>query len=236
MASVMGDFVCATRQFFSQGFRSLPAILGGASLTLGMIQGNFNFLFFFVGMFIFTPVAAGLLNGLLELIFVNVPIINQFPREFWSVPNGTANACSIFTVGLTGGPPQPINVVPSYWMSIMTFFFAYIFCNALFLYKKQENEKAKKEGVTARKSQALISMIVAVMVGIGFSILRYATSCETMFGILISWGLGIGMAIGWYKFMRVCGLGRLDDLFGISSRILPLQSYEEITPTVCVPS
>ena len=108
--------------------------------------------------------------------------------------------------------------------------------NALFLYKKQENEKAKKEGVTARKSQALISMIVAVMVGIGFSILRYATSCETMFGILISWGLGIGMAIGWYKFMRICGLGRLDDLFGISNRILPLQSYEEITPTVCVPS
>jgi hypothetical protein len=40
----------------------------------------------------------------------------------------------------------------------------------------------------------------------------------------------------WYKFMRRCGLGRLDDIFGINNRILPMQSYETKEPTVCLPS
>jgi len=235
MASSVGDFVCATRQLCSQGFRSLPAILGGASLTLGMTQGNFNFLFFFVGMFVLTPIVAGLTNLLWEFIFSNTPTWLTVPEQFWKLPHATANACAIFTIGTPAGAPQTMNVVPSYWMTMMAFFFVYIFKNALFLYKKEEVTAASKQGVTARKSQALISMVVVVAVGIVFTILRYATTCETGLGILVSLLLGGYIAHGWYRFMRICGVGRLDDLFGISARILPLQSYEEITPTVCVP-
>jgi hypothetical protein len=133
-------------------------------------------------------------------------------------------------------PPVTMNVVPSYWMTMMAFFFTYIFENALFLYRKEENAYATKRGVGARKSQALISMIVVVAVGVVFTGMRYATACETGLGVLVSLLLGGYMAHGWYKLMRICGFGRLDDLFGISSRILPLQSYEEVTPTICIPS
>ena len=187
-------------------------------------------------MFFLTPIASGLVNGLWELLFANLPTWLAIPSVFWKLPNGTAAACTIFTVGTSGGPPQTINVVPSYWLSMMAFFFTYIFENALFLYKKQENDKAPKQAVTARKSQALISMIVIVALGIVCTMLRYATACETGFGVFVSLLLGGYMAHGWYKFMKVCGMGRLDDLFGISSRILPLQSYEEVDPAVCIPT
>jgi hypothetical protein len=234
MSSVIGDFVCGTRQLLSQGFRSLPAILGGASLTLGMTQGNFNFIFFFVGMFLFTPIAAGLVNMLWELIFSNVHGWFAPPPELWKLPNGDAQACSIFTIGGTE-QPTTINVVPSYWMTMMAFFFVYLFENAYRLYIKQQAEKAPSQAVMARKAQALISMIVIGMIGVVCVMLRYATACETGFGVFLSILLGGYMAHGWYKFMRVCGLGKLEDLFGISSRILPLQSYEELEPTVCIP-
>jgi hypothetical protein len=46
--------------------------------------------------------------------------------------------------------------------------------------------------------------------------------------------LGYGLAKGWFDFMRNCGMGRLDDIFGISNRILPLQSYESPTQVTCM--
>ena len=78
-------------------------------------------------------------------------------------------------------------------------------------------------------------MLIVVAVGVLTTITRYASTCESMLGILVSWIVGGGLGYMWYEFMRSCGLGRLDDLFGISNRILPLQSYEEADPTVCVP-
>jgi hypothetical protein len=41
-----------------------------------MTQGNLNFLFFFVGMFILTPTASLILNVIWELLFANLPTGN----------------------------------------------------------------------------------------------------------------------------------------------------------------
>ena len=46
MENWIGDTICAARNFLDQGFRSLPTILGGATLILGLTQGNLNFLIF----------------------------------------------------------------------------------------------------------------------------------------------------------------------------------------------
>jgi len=113
-------------------------------------------------MFLFTPIAAGLVNMLWELIFSNVHGWFAPPPELWKLPNGDAQACSIFTIGGTE-QPTTINVVPSYWMTMMAFFFVYLFENAYKLYIKQQAEKAPSQAVMARKAQALISMIVIVV-------------------------------------------------------------------------
>jgi hypothetical protein len=237
MASVVGDFICATRNLLSQGFRSLPVILGGSSLILGMTQGNFNFLFFFVGMFILAPTGALFLNILWELIFSNTPWWFTVPKHLWLLETATAEACALYTIGNPiDKAPETLNVVPTYWMTMIAFFFNYLFFNAYSLYGKQETSKASPVAVAARKSQSFISMVLLVGVGIVFTIMRYATSCETGLGLLVGWILGGSLSYGWYKFMKQCGLGRLDDLFGISNRILPLQSYQELDPTVCVPN
>jgi hypothetical protein len=227
----VGGLFCSLKNFLSQGFRSLPVILGGSLLILGLTQGNFNFLFFFVGVMILAPTAAFLFNGLLELV------IPKGWHEIFFMGNGTAEQCSIFTVFPPNGAPTAINTVPSFWMTSMAFFFSYLFFNALKLYNKQSSSKAPQAAVNARKSQAMTSMLIIVAVGILFTILRYAKfCCETGLSMFISWGLGIGLAYGWYEFMRACGLGRLDDIFGINNRILPLQSYEDNTPMTCVPT
>jgi len=235
MSSIIGPFVCGTRQILSQGFRSLPVILGGAVLILGMIQANFNFLFFFVGLCILAPTSALILNMLWETLFSNTPIWLTIPSYLWKLPEASSSACAIYTTA-SALPPVTMNVVPSYWLTMMAFFFTYMYSNASELYKKQETSKAPKSAVEARKSQAMASMILLITIGILVVLLRYATSCETGLGVLVSLLLGSSLANGWYKFMRACGMGRLDDMFGISNRILPMQSYEAPDPTICVPS
>lgn len=191
-------------------------------------------MFFFAGMFILAPTAATLVNGVWEMVFSNTPWWLTIPPALWQTTAGNAEACNLFTVGFSN-QTLVMNTVPSFWMSMMAFFFSYLFSNALKLYNIQENSKAPKNQVTARKSQAVTSMFVIVALGILTTIVRSATTCETFLGILVSWILGGYLGYVWYDFMRGCGLGRLDDLFGISNRILPLQSYEEADPTVCVP-
>jgi hypothetical protein len=239
MASVVGDFILTTRHILAQGFRSLPVMLGGAIAVLGLTQGNFNLLFFFVGLCILTPTATLVLEAIWETLFSPtsaLPSWLKIPEALWLVPAASAEQCSLVTTGAMAGVPMAANTVPSYWLTMMTFFFSYLFINAYNLYTKQEVSNASPQAVQARKSQSIMSMIVVIALAIVFAAIRYGTSCETALSFLISGLLGYGLAHGWFTFMRNCGLGRLDDLFGISNRIMPLQSMEERPPTVCMPT
>lgn len=236
MASTIAGLICGLRNLLDQGFRSLPTILGGASLFLGLTQGNVNWLFFFVGMFVLVPLAVFITNGSVELLFSVLPSSLVPPAALWKVPQGAAEACGLLLSAKTpAGTPADTIVVPTIWMSMIAFFFTYIFSNALKLYNKDPANGSSSAKVSARKNQALLSMITVVALAVIFTVLRYGTSCETGLGITVAWLLGGGLGYGWYSFMRSCGLGRLDDIFGISNRLLPMQSTEDNDPTVCVP-
>ncbi len=192
-------------------------------------------MFFFAGMFILAPTVTILVNGLWELVFSNTPEWFTVPDYIWKTSAANAEACNLFITGLSE-EVGTMNVVPSFWMTMMAFFYTYLFSNALKLYEKQETSKAPQHAVQARKSQAAISMAIVIMAALATTVMRYGTSCETGLGVLVSWIVGAFLGYWWYGFMRSCGLGRLDDLFGIANRILPLQSYEDADPTVCVPN
>ena len=233
--SFLGDVICSTRNMLLQGFRSLPVLLAGAILTLGLTQANYNLLFFFVGLFLITPVATLLLNIIIEFIMKIWPFTN-IDQEFWSTI-ANIEQCDLFSniENDLKVSNSRMTVVPSYWMTILAFFFSYLFYNAENLYSKPAIKNAPAAEVNARKSQSMLSMIILIVCGILFTILRYGTSCERAFGIIVSWLLGGSLAYGWYKFMRDCGFGRLDDLFGISNQLLPFETLEDQDPTVCVP-
>lgn len=239
MASVVGDFILTTRHILAQGFRSLPVILGGAIAVLGLTQGNFNLLFFFVGLCILTPTATLIVNAIWETAFSPTSVLPSWlkiPEVLWLVPAANAEQCALVATGAMAGIPGAANTVPSYWLTMMAFFFSYLIINAYDLYKKQEVSNAIPHAVQARTNQALMSMIIVGGLATTFTVIRFGTSCEAPLSVIISGLLGTGLAYGWFTFMRNCGLGRLDDLFGISNRILPLQSMEERPPTVCMPT
>jgi hypothetical protein len=235
--SFLGELACSIRNMTSQSFRSLPVLLAGSILVLGLAQGNFNLLFFFTGMFIITPLATVLLNLAVGLLFTIWPFKN-IDKLFWQSEYANAEQCTLFATPSKGqefNPPTGGVVVPAYWMTIMAFFFSYLYFNADNLYNKPAEPNAPKRAVIARQSQSMISMFVLVITAVLFTFFRYSTSCDTGLGIFVSWILGYYLAFGWYSFMKSCGLGRLDDLFGINNQLLPKQSYQEEDPKVCVP-
>lgn len=236
MSEFLGDLICGTRNLLIQGFRSLPVFLGSSLLFMGLTQGNLNMLFFFVGLFIVAPTASMIVNLLLEFVFKWL-LDSDEGRAWWTVPFATAEQCTLFGTpvrGMESAIPGAVSVVPTYWMTIMAFFFTYLLSNASELMKKPTSDKADPTLVSARKSQAILSISIVSILLLVITVIRYLTSCETAIGMGIAWILGANLAILWFKFMRACGMGRLEDVFGITNMLLPRQSTDENAPVVCI--
>jgi 4-hydroxybenzoate polyprenyltransferase len=226
MSVAIGDFICGIQQTVAEGFRSLPAILGAMLLILSATEANYNVLFFFFGFWIFTPLITLLLNGLLELFFSWA----KFDQVFWAPEFSGSATCSIFTTKL-GEISNPISTVPSFWLSMMIFFFTYLFMNALQLYERDPAQGSNDVQVKARKFKAATSMAILILVTIMIIWLRYSlTACETALGVGVSAICGIGAGYTWFTFMSRCGLGRLEDVFGVAASIVPVR----MDPIACV--
>jgi hypothetical protein len=221
MSSSVGSFVCGLKNFLDQGFRSLPTILANCILLLGLLQGNLTYLFFFVGLFIAAPLGAFSLNGLLSWIYNKLNNYISISPELFYLATGGAEQCQIFPVFPTSDLGGALFVVPSYWVTIISFFFFYLFYNAYDVFKQEPEKGASHEAVKKRKFQTGSSMAVISLMYIIILILRYSiSSCESPLGMLIGAGLGFSISYGWFEAMKSCGLGQYDDIFGIKTQIL----------------
>lgn len=225
MASSIGDFVCGIRNFLDQGFRSLPTILASCIFLLGLLQGNFTYLFFFIGLFILVPISVLGFNGLFAWLY---KLLNGEEQSAWFYsPTGSAEQCLMFPVFPSATLGGSMFVVPSYWVTIMSFFFIYLFINAVSVYLGEPQEGASEEALRRRKFQTGSSMFLILVSYIIFMILRYSSSgCETIPGIITGTIIGGGLAYGWYEAMKACGLGIFDDIFGIKTQMLMIKSQK----------
>lgn len=209
------SFVCGLRNFLDQGFRSLPTILANCVLLLGLLQGNLTYLFFFVGLFIAAPTAALALNKSLYFFFKNST------SSIFFAPNGNAEQCQLFPVFSPFSLGGSSFVVPSYWTTIISFFFIYLITNAAYIYTAPAQKDSSEEAIRRRKFQTGSSMFILAAFFIIFMILRFSVSgCETTLGMAIGSALGGILGYSWYKALRDCGLGEYDDIFGIQTQIL----------------
>jgi len=224
-ASSVATGIRVTQNFISQGFRSLPVLLASTVFFLGLVQGNFNFLFFFVGFAILTPTLSLVTNILFEFLFMYFNV----PKSLWTVPNPCPLSSASFDS--TGAAC----VVPSFWYPMSIFFFMYVLFNGIDLFNRPAVPNASKVAVTVRQTQTMMSMILVSILIILVTIVRYISGCETALGMIVGLGIGSLTAYLWYSFVRACGLGRISDIFGISNRILPYQTNQDDNPTVCVP-
>jgi hypothetical protein len=230
MASSIGNFVCEIRNFLDQGFRGLPTILASCIFLLGLLQGNLTYIFFFVGLFIVAPLSVLGFNGLFSWLYTLLKGGEQ-SSMFYS-PTGGAEQCLMFPVFPSATLGGSMFVVPSYWVTIISFFFIYLFINAVSVYLEKSQEGASDEAVRRRKFQTGSSMFVILAFYIIFMILRYSSSgCETPLGMITGFIVGGTLSYGWYEAMKACGLGIFDDIFGIKTQMLVMES-QKIDPTV----
>jgi hypothetical protein len=229
MSSVIGNIIFGIREFVFQTFRGFPVIILGSILAFSVFQSNFNLMLVWIGLFLLTPIVVFGINQIVATLLSNP--LNASTNTFWKIFQN--DTCRMF--GPAGGT-SPMLVFPSYWTSIMSFLFFYLFMNAYNIYSMPDQPKSPQESNDRRKSQTMIAMILLTIAAVITFVFRYAlTGCETMPGMIMGVLTGSLLGYGWYSFLAACGVGRLDDVFGIKNRILPMQVHSEQAPNMCVP-
>jgi hypothetical protein len=129
---------------------------------------------------------------------------------------------------------------------MVLFFFGYMGFNAFQLL----NIDPKVDGplnddtsgkVSARKTQACMSLLAIVLVLIGVIMFRLQSNCEgftaTAFTMVIGFIVSSLFLVGggaWYYLLSLVGENRLSDLFGIANRLLGKDATKNV-PVACVP-
>lgn len=202
------------RQMITVAFMALPMMIIAFTFFLGFGLGNVGLILLFLGQITVAPAAAYLLQML---------SISKLPNY---------NICNL--VPSASGSGGLMNVAPSFWMAQFLFFIGYVLQNAVTLYEQKPDEKAPEVKVQNRKEQALTAIIVTSIIAVIIVGLRLKfTGCETFLGTAMAALTMIPLGVAWYYVAAACGI-RNADVFGISSKILPVGATEP-PPQVCVP-
>lgn len=224
--------ILGLREYVLLSLKELPLIASAGPLFVGIVQGNINLILFALGTAILAPTAAALIGGVLRwpLTWFNVPV-NIWKVAASDVSHLLPEAPLVDSTRMRAA----VNVVPTYWFTMSVFFFSYLALNAIALYKEPSQKGADTEKVENRKNQAVMSLILIITLGIAIlgAKVWLSSGSETLLGISVGTLTGGVAAYGWFSFLRQCGMGRLEDVFGIQARILPEAAFGD-TPVVCV--
>jgi hypothetical protein len=226
----MSGIILSLREYIFLSLKELPLIATVGPFFLGVAQGNINLLMFSLGIAIIAPLGAGLSGWALKFLLERV----NSSGSLWKVPASDVSPLLPDVPMAATGVRGLVNVVPTYWMTMTVFFFSYLAINALTLYTQEPAKGADSEKVENRRAQAIMCLVLIVVLGltiIGAKV--WFSSGETALGLVVASLVGFATAQGWFAFLRRCGMGRLEDVFGIQARILPESSMGE-TPVVCV--
>ncbi len=231
--------ILKTRETMIRVFRGFPIAMLITITLLGSFQGNINLLIFAVGLGILAPLTALIFNVGIDLVaFLLTKLLGDdgFREAIRSALSGRHEVCGLFdTANFSSAPTTPFNF-SSYWAWMSSFFIVYLILNAHDLYTRETPKSADPIAVKARKTRALMSIVfLSVALFLLLLIRSSVMVCEPWYMIAIYAGLGGGVATGWYKFVRNCGLGHFDDIFGISGRLLSKEASGIKSPKMCLP-
>jgi hypothetical protein len=184
-------------------FNSFPIYIALTSIVFFIGSANIAYMFMAISLILIVPAVVALLRVAVGAI--------GFPDWFVKIPATAQN--------------------PSYWLTSTVFIISYLFMNAYDLYNKEAPEKAPTHKVAARKSQAVIAMISILAIGLLLVGVRIYGAQESIAGVLVGVGAGIGVSYAIYNFMTSCGGLRIADLFGIAGRL----EYKNNDGTICYP-
>jgi hypothetical protein len=183
---------------------SLPLILLTFSLFVGVALGNPGFLLFFLGQLLVLFIT-WLVQKIPFMKYISQPssdILQLVPSE--PVISGAVTA-------------------PTYWMTFMSFFLAYITTNAGFVYTMGSEKKSSIE-YENRRGKATMIMITSFVMFFAFATLRlFYQDLETPLGLILAVAIGIPAGAGWYYLSNSAGI-RHADVFGIVTQIIPKEA------------
>ena len=213
-------------------FKYLPILLISFILFLSFGLGNTSLFLLLIGQSFLVPIFTELIHTFLKVdddIAGNN--INEI-AQLISTPPGTNRV--------------PTNVFPSYWMAHISFFFGYIFSNAVSMYTKKpdlsviqgaSSQKAKAildAKIVARTEKAFVLIISTISIYVFITVLRYAaTGVETVYGIIMAFFVFFWIGYGWYAVAEYSSSATNSDIFGISMQMMSPQSAQN-KPMACI--
>jgi hypothetical protein len=220
--------------FLYGGILSLPLVIGGTMLILGLFTANYAMLFFLVGFLVIAPLGAGMLDIILQLlptswIEVMRSDVCRVVQPFTTLQNPT-------------GKQEASTTVITPWLAMTTFFLGYMGANASQLYTRpaptdpnltMDPSAAPDKRTTTRTSQAMLAMASVVLLTVVVLWFRYKIGCESAVGLLLTTAAGGSAGYGWYQMLSVVGQDRLSDLFGIANRLMPPSAFRN-GPVACM--
>jgi len=164
-------------------------------------------------------VALGAIVLVLGNVFVQYLLRIPF-SGYSSIPGVAAiQACSM----LPSGPGDSYSNLPSMWVTLTTFFAAYILRNAMNVYTtKPQNVSNDAIQVQQRKGVGIISMLAVAILYLVLMVGRYMTGCESIGGLLV--GVVFGAVMGytvWWPILNACGASVYPDIHGVMIGLTP---------------
>ena len=222
------------REYILLSLKEFPLIVSVGSLFLGLVEGNINLIMLSIGVLFVATFWAAIIGKILSFP------LGWFDPNGWSWKIIASDVSPLLPETPTNGARGLVNVTPTYWLTMTLFFFTYLILNAVTLLttptasSKPSREDLEKE--ENRKSQAIMCLVLICAIGLTTVIGKiFLSGGETVLGGIVAAIVAGGSAYGWFMFLRQCGLGRLEDVFGIQSRILPGSATKD-QPVVCVPN
>ena len=209
-----------TRGILILAFKALPLLLISFIGFLAIGLGNLSLFLLFIGHATLVPLA----TELLHLVFNKSGSLitsNDISQLVPIIPTSGASYNA------------PVNVMPTYWMAHISFFFGYILTNAVSIYTLPPQKQAADWMIISRQTRAATLIGASVISFLTLSALRfYLTGSETVAGILLATTVLGGLGAFWYYIASLCG-ARNSDIFGVAQQMMSKDSSQD-KPMTCV--
>jgi hypothetical protein len=231
------------RKFLLASYHDLPNILFVGSLLLGSLLGYLPLVWMALGL-VFTGVGNTVVQMIFRLFFKVFPTLQEkWKNQFFLNAEEASQKCFVgFQVSmdkngvrkgsLTSSTQPTIFGAPSYWMSAATFFAVFSIYNSIRVTARETRGRVDPLLVSTRKAFSISTLVIGVV----FMLLVFArgfTGCETITSGTLGALLGIGMAVGFWHILDVCGTGKMPDILQVIGSMAPDQSATQ-TPVMCV--
>jgi len=201
-------------------FNSLPLVLITTLLVLGLGLGNFGMLSIAIGQIVMLAII-----GLINFGFNFIKLGNiKYSDTAVIVPTNTITE---------------VNILPSMWITQITYFFSYVFFNAYDIYNDEPitTDPEYSVKVNNRKTRTVMIMVWAVILGLLLIACRWIGKSEyteimpiRIFSVALSIGLGSTVAFIANTISKQPNVGTQKmDIFGITQQMILIPKTSEVT-------